>query len=853
MKIILSHQFLDFDALASMVAAQKLYPDAILVIDGKQGSYVQEFFALAKEHLPCYRLKDIPIEQIDKIILVDTQDIHRSVPNKGIVQQLKDIPLEVIDHHPVIESSHENWTIDMVGACTTILVERIRKQGIAITHFEATLMALGIYDDTGSLLFENTTPRDLQAAAFLLENGAQLTVITEYLYKPLTVEQRELFQQLLDNGTIEKYNGISVYITYAECEEYFSGLAQLAERIRKIENADVFFLVVKMVDRVYIVSRVMGVALPVNIILKPFNGGGHEKAASAVIKDAEVPTVIRLLQEEIRLRADRPNTVRDIMSYPVKTVHPETSIEEVSEMLLKYGHTGLPVVQEQKLVGIISRRDVDKAYKHGLLHAPVKGFMTREVITVNPDMGWDEVQRLMILHDIGRIPVIENENLVGIVSRSDMMRLVFGSVVPTTLELARDRSIARREENLKLIETLPQDIQNYLKLSREIAGQLGCNVFLVGGFVRDLLLHTPSNDLDIVVEGNGIAFARGLSKRLDYFRLILHESFGTASLIFRNGTHIDIAGTRREDYEFPGALPVVEESKLKDDLFRRDFTINAMALSLNEGFFGDIIDYYGGYRDLQQREIRFLHNLSFIDDPTRILRAIRFAGRYGFKLAKVTQDAIPIALKENVLANVSADRFSEEFLLIFKEQHFTQMVRDLNRYGVLKAWFQKDYLWNDDVWNDNEMENAQDQSLAVRWLMSIKNVDLTGIKEILNKLNLPKSLQRITVRYGMLREELHQKNLQDMVGVDEILSGTPELLLAVLKQHDEFADILNKYEALLQGIQIQVTGKDLIQRGVREGPEIGCILKQIRAGWLTGKIHNTADEEIFLNDLLKNR
>jgi tRNA nucleotidyltransferase (CCA-adding enzyme) len=201
-----------------------------------------------------------------------------------------------------------------------------------------------------------------------------------------------------------------------------------------------------------------------------FGGSGHEKAASAVIKDGDVQSIQDQIRTEIQKRVDKPSLIRDIMSFPVKTVYPETTMEDVGKILLKYGHTGVPVVDHGRLVGVISRRDVDKALKHGLQHAPVKGFMTRDVVTVGPDLGWEEVQKLMVLHDIGRLPVVENGELVGIVSRSDVLRLIYGGAVPTTSLLARERSLARREDTIKLINQLPTEIKVVLDIIKETAG-----------------------------------------------------------------------------------------------------------------------------------------------------------------------------------------------------------------------------------------------------------------------------------------------------------------------------------------------------------------------------------------------
>ncbi len=739
MIIILTHRNIDFDALASMVAVQKLHPDALMVIEGKIGTYVQDFLALAKEQLPYFKLKDLDLAKVDKVFLVDTNDLKRSVTNKEDLRILKTVELEIIDHHPYYNSISQNMTIDLLGACTSILVERIIPRELKLSKFEATLMALGIYEDTGSLLFENTTSRDVLAVAFLLEQGAQLGVVSEYLSKPLNIEQMELFQLLLDNGTTEQFQGLPVFISYGQTDEYMDGLAVLSQRLGEIESAVVWFIVVLMENRIYIVARSKGNGLPVNKIMEAFGGGGHERAASAVVKDDDINGVINSVKNEINKIIRSPHLVKDIMSYPVKIVGPNTKMEVVGQTLLRYGHTGVPVVEDKRLVGVISRRDVDKALKHGLNHAPVKGFMTQDVITVDPELSWEEVQKLMVQHDIGRLPVIENGELIGIVSRSDVLRLIYDSIIPTTSELVKERSEAQRSNVLRLIKGLPEDIQILMQIIGEVARNRNYKAYLVGGFVRDLLLEVPTKDLDVVVEGDGLVFAQQLNERLkDTNKLSLHRNFGTARIVINDDIHLDIASSRREDYDFPGALPTVEGSTLKDDLFRRDFTINAMALCLNNSCFGEMVDYYGGLRDLEQKEIRFLHNLSFIDDPTRIIRAIRFVGRYGFKLSKITKDAIVTALETKVLEKISPERFTEELLLIYDEQNYQAMGKILIEYGVFQSWFEKDYPWN-----FVEPEDEEAWALEKRWLLSLKNINKNEIVNILERLRLNKHLPEL--------------------------------------------------------------------------------------------------------------
>ncbi len=848
MDIILAHKQPDFDALASMVAAQKLYPDSVLVMEGKSNPYVQDFLALSKDRLPLRKPQDLQIEWITRVILVDTHELRRTGTLGEQLAQIAGINVEIYDHHPYIGPVGPCICIEPVGACTTILIEKLVGLGLPLSSFEATLFALGIYEDTGSLLFENTTVRDVRAVAYLLEQGAHLGVVAEYLRKPLTEDQKDLLQEILDHGQTEFIEGVPVYFSYAESKEYVGGLALLAHRVGELEGAETWFLLVKMENRLYIVGRSRGKGLPVNQIVQAFGGSGHAKAASATLKNAEAADVLEKLRIEIGSRVQRPFLARDVMSFPVKTVSPETKLSEIQQILLRYGHTGVPVTDEKKLVGIISRRDVDKAIKHGLEHAPIKGFMTTNVITVEASAGWDEVQRLMVHYDIGRLPVVEEEKVVGIISRSDVLRLVHGSVVPIEEVLVRERSQVLRQDILELIQGLPNNVQELLETVRDVAKEELCSVYLVGGFVRDLLLLVSTQDLDFVVEGSGLRFATALIKRLPEGELTLHSQFGTARISFPDETHLDIASTRWEYYASPGALPQVEESCLKEDLSRRDFTVNAMAICINVERYGELVDYYGGMRDLQQGEIRFLHNLSFIDDPTRIMRAIRFSERYNYQLAKETTEALKTALLTDVLKSLSLERFTEELMLIFQEKNYLSMGRSLVDSGVLEEWFGEDFSW---YFDDSEKILSENWPLPQRWLTSLSKMEAVDVDSVLDKLRLTRSLREDTRDYIRLRTVL-KGSTWTLGQVDYLLVRTPSWLVTLLARDSELQELLFSYQAALVKLKINIDGKRLLALGVKPGPQIGRILSKIRQAWLEGEIDSPFGEEELVQKLMHN-
>lgn len=843
MDIILAHRQIDFDALASMVAAQKLYPNSVLVLDGKPNIYVQDFLALTKDQLRFCKAQDIKAEEVSRVILVDTHVLRRAGTLGEKISKIPGVEVEIYDHHPYAGTLQMGMVIEPVGACATILVEKLAGLGLPLSSFEATLIAIGIYDDTGSLLFDSTTVRDVRAVAYLLEQGANLAVIAEYLRRPLTEEQKELLQQLIDQGQTEFFDGLPIYISYAESQDYVGGLALLAQRIGELESSDTWFLLVKMENRVYLVGRSRRRGLNVNEYVQIFGGAGHARAASATIKDAEIPKILRQLRSEIRIQAERPYLVRDMMSYPVKTVNPNTRLGDVEQILLRYGHTGVPVTENETLVGIISRRDVDKAIKHGLQHAPVKGFMTTNVITVGAAATWDEVQRIMVQHDIGRLPVVEEGKLVGIVSRSDVLRLVHGSAIPGETQLVRERSVAMRQDILELIGHLPDKIQKMLEAVRDTAQEEHCSVYLVGGFVRDLLLSVPTQDLDFVVEGSGGLFAQALMKRLPEGKLTQHVKFGTAQITFPDGSHLDVASTRLEYYSFPGALPQVEESCLRDDLFRRDFTINSMAICLNTDRYGELVDYYGGKRDLQQGKIRFLHNISFIDDPTRMLRAIRFAERYRFILAKETQEALHTAIKTGVLTKLSIERFTEELMLIYKEKNYLAMGRSLVHCGLFKAWFGENFAWSFDLPSG---EDSCDWSLNKRWLVSVSKMDNDSLEKVLARVCLNKSLREDTLSFLHLRSMLREP--LPLVEMDRLLNKASKEVVVVLARDERYNKLVMECIQASQRINMSIDGTTLLEMGVKEGPEVGEILNQVRLAWLEGRIHTPEEEKVIVDE-----
>jgi tRNA nucleotidyltransferase (CCA-adding enzyme) len=688
MEVITTHTTADFDSLASMLAAKKLYPGALLVFPGSQERSLRDFFIQSTLYaFEVERIKNINLRDVDRLILVDTRQLSRIGKFAEIAESGVDI--HIYDHHlPSPEDIHGSVeVISEVGATVTLLVNIIRNRGIEITPDEATVMMLGLYEDTGNLSFTSVTEEDFKAAGYLLQKGANLSIISNMITRELTAEQVFLLNDLIQSAARYHIHGREIVIAQASADHYIGDIAVLAHKLKDMENLDVLFVLVLMEDRIQLIGRSRIDEVNVAEIAGEFGGGGHPTASSATLKGMTLleahDRLVKLLQEMVRPR----RMARDLMVYPVKTLPEDCSLEEAGEVLAKYNLAGLPVMQGEKVMGLISKQIVERAIHHGLKDSPVKEYMTTEFSIVRPETPFSRIQELMIGQNQRLLPVLEKDHLVGTISlgslmgvlQEDMMRSVKGATALESQPL-----YARKKMISKLIkERLPERIQSLLMEFGKIGDELGFSVYAVGGFVRDLLMRVENFDVDIVVEGDAIQFAEEFEKR-SHCRIRTHRKFGTAIILFPDGSKIDVATARLEVYDSPAALPTVEKGSIKMDLYRRDFTINALAFQLNPRGFGELIDFFGGIKDLKERVIRVLHNLSFVEDPTRVFRAIRFEQRLGFQIGKHTQNLMRNSMKMGFTARLSGGRVLAELILILQEDDPAPAIKRMRDFDLLQ-------------------------------------------------------------------------------------------------------------------------------------------------------------------------
>jgi len=690
MEVITTHMNADFDGLASMVAAKKFYPDAVMAFAGSQEKNIRDFFVQSSSYLFDFkRQKQIPIKKVTKLILVDTR-LARRIGNFAKCLKNPGIKVHIFDHHPDTPEDLKGdfEVVRPVGSTSTIFVQLFREKKIAISKEEATLLSMGIYEDTGSFNYTTTTPEDLEAASWLLTQGANLHTVSQSISRELTVYQLGLLNDLIKSAINYTIQGIDIIVAKLALTEYVDEFALLVRRFMVMENLNVIFALAGMEDRIYLIARSRVPEVNVGEIARDFGGGGHASAASATVKQMTMveaeEKLVRLLNKHVRPQS----LAGELMSHPVITVPPDISIKNANQVLTRYNITVLPVVQgKSKLLGIISRRVAEKAIFHNLGDLPVSDYMTTEVASLPSTASLADIQELIIEHRQRLIPIVDNDELHGVITRTDLLNLLVNDPAhqPKNLLVADDRSYAERHRNVNslMVEILNKNTVVLLRTIGEVAEENNYTAYAVGGFVRDLLLRVKNLDLDIVVEGDGIEFAKKLAQHFGG-TVRTHEKFSTALVIMPDGFNIDVATARLEYYEYPASMPTVELSSLKLDLYRRDFTINAMAINLNPDKFGTLIDFFNCQTDIKERRIRILHNLSFVEDPTRIFRAIRFEQRMGFTIGTHTEKMLKNAVKMNLFNRFFGRRCFTELKLILSEENPIPAIRRMAGFDLLK-------------------------------------------------------------------------------------------------------------------------------------------------------------------------
>jgi tRNA nucleotidyltransferase (CCA-adding enzyme) len=861
-EVICTHENADFDALAALVAARKLYPTALAILPERLNQNVTHFLTLYRSAFTFHTPAELRAGKVTQLILVDTQRLSTL---KGIKA---DTPTLIVDHHePQAVPPHQQFAGEPVGAATTLLVEQLQQQGQSLTSLEATLFTLGIYEDTGSLTYGTTTARDLRAAAWLLDHQADLDVVRRFLAHPLTEDQQALLNQLITRVEVRTIQGYVVTVTTAEVDHYVSEISAVVHRLRDLLDGDALFALVQMPQGIQLVARSATDSIDSGEIARHLGGGGHARAAAASIRTHALRDVVEMIWYDLALLIEPTALVAEVMSYSrVQTVQADQSVSAIARQLRQIGHEGYPVMEADRVVGLLTRRELDRANEHGLGTLTVRQIMTAGTVTLSPQDSVAYLEQTMVESGWGQIPVVDGQGtLIGIVTRTDLIRY-----------WSRTHPATRKAE----ARISPQQIsqiqgQAHAALIQAVAAQAqsaGLRVFLVGGLVRDLRLGRPNFDVDFVVEGDAIAFADQMRQALGG-TVTDFKPFGTAkwSLDQQSATHlnvplidlpdhVDFASARYEFYEHPTALPTVYNSSIKLDLQRRDFTINTLALQVSPDLlFGRIVDEYGGQRDLEAKRIRVLHSLSFIDDPTRILRAHRFAARLNFTIEPRTADLVQTALP--MLGRITGERLRNELHLLLQEQEPEHGLQSLQQAGILTAiesgfviqpgfeaafQFARTRL-------DLRLEPIHDPA-DFYWHLLAAFIPSADLPAILDRLMCGKRMTESLCLVADLHHRLASLTNSSPKPSEVVtwFSGTSALLLTALKvlsPTDSLVTLIDSYWTSWRHVRPTLNGNHLQELGVPPGRCIGIILERLRVARLDGLV-TTDDQERQLVDQL---
>lgn len=507
MHVILTHEQADFDAVASQLGAFLLQENVFAVLPKAQNRNVQDFLHLYAAGLPFISARNLPKESINAVTLVDTQSL---ITIKGLKKKTQ---IFVIDHHKKKKSLSPDWEFNQIesGACTTFFIEQlIEKNNYSLSIIEATLLLLGIYEDTGSLTYVNTTARDAAAVAYLLSNRASLKIAAEFLNPPLTPDQQELFEVLMENSQTITIANQNIFVSYANAPDLGDEVSSIAHKICDLVDPDALFIFVSIREGIRLVARSISDQINTSQIAKCFNGGGHQRASAALIKHnkndpSQLNDLVHEFLNELPKYVQPAITVEQIMSKKPLTITPETTTDEALTLMQRFGYEGYPVIQGKKILGLLNRRAVDKAHAHNLKKSAAS-LMEAGDIHVYPGDSLDHLQQIMAITGWGQIPVVDpnSQEIIGIATRTDLLNTLAGTQVGT----ARKMNLAPEMEK----QIAPGQF-SLLKLISIAASDLGTPIYLVGGFVRDLILNYPSPDLDFVVEGDALQLASLLIKR----------------------------------------------------------------------------------------------------------------------------------------------------------------------------------------------------------------------------------------------------------------------------------------------------------------------------------------------------
>ena len=857
MDIVYISEGADLDELASAYGITLLNKDVKILFPNGYSTTVRLALSIFKDLIEKKRIDIDDIDKIDKLYLVDNHYLDE--PLKKLKEKInKNTKIYIYDHHPVDrEERSENveYILKNYGSATSMLVEEIKNKGIDITPSEATLLALGIYEDTGSFKYNITKPEDLIATAFLLKKGANLKIIRKVLEKGITEEQLNVIKQLTDNIQYLFVEGKKIIISTAYTKKYIPDISSKLSLIKPFQEADGFFAIINSSGKISIIGRSRDKSIDVGDILSYLGGGGHISAGSATIKGFTTYEIKTFLESIILGTFYKNKQIKDIMFKDIKLFDENTKISEIKDEIKSF-QILLVKNKENKFSGIVYTKTLKEAINLKKENLTLSHFVIDDIITFTPDMSIATAEKYIMNSSQEVFPVLKNGKVLGIVSKGFLLKALHGQIFSAD----KDTFISRERIKPKVLnytnrlrQHLPKETVDKLQKLGKVAKELGCRAYLVGGIVRDIVMNRKNLDIDILVEnGDGRKLAKEFARRYGY-KVNIYGEYLTAQVILSENEKWDFATARTEIYEYPGAYPKVRKATLKEDLYRRDFTINTLAIEITEDNFGNLIDYFNGLKDIKDKVIRVLKQLSFIEDPIRILRAVRFAGRFNFKLGKTTEKLLKLAIDEDILKVAPAHRVNQELKYIFNEDKVLQIINLMNKYKILHQLILEyrhtkeritiltklkelittyKLVFNFEADREFLYLNALLYHLPFEYSYKfLETYGFTGKKKLFEEfLNIKDKLKKIPEKDSELYKLIKNVNMNVLIFISAYYDlNLPERILRILDKERERKFI--------------ISGKDLINLGLKPSPKFKEILENVFEKYLDGGL-KTKDEAL---------
>ncbi len=893
--LITCHANADFDSFSSLIGASHLYPQSYIYFPGTQEKALQKYIdEIASFCYTFVNIKNENIKEYSRLIVVDTRQSSRL---EHVAEFIASDSIEVIawDHHPISSQdiAIDRLYYDEIGATASLLSLELKKRNIKLSSQDATLLMLGIHADTASFTYSSTRTKDFQAAAYLASFLVDTNQLKTYLNDKLTPEHVTALNELLESSETFELYGLNFVIAQASSEEYIHDFAMIAPKIMEILPCNAFFALLQMAGKVQVLARSIDKQINVGYICKKFGGGGHSYAASASIKDMTALEVKEAIIKELYYTKKPDMTAADLMSSPIISISPDTSMGEAARTMTRFGIKAVPILDKQeRALGWISQEHAARASELNpmMMRSMVSLYMHRNFKVLNKNANLQDVIEIIVGEKQRLLPIVSSkkENLkqedliklpiVGVITRTDIIRIFSEENADISIFKPANK---QKERNISRIlnDKLNSEYIDILKQAGQLAEEMSCKVSLVGGFVRDILLEKKvkdwhSLDIDFVVEGNGIQFAHKLAKKLNG-EVKEHALFLTATVIYNDTSgircKIDIATARLEYYEYPAALPTVEISSLKMDLLRRDFSINAMAIRLNPNEYGMLVDFFNGRQDIRKKRIRMLHTLSFVEDPTRILRAIRFEQRYNFSISVQCEKLMQNAIEIQLVDQLSGRRIRSELELILKEENAYNCLARMQEFNLLRAIhpilsldinkqeLTKNILEFIDLHKKLYLDEKVDELLLILLALS-RNNNVDEISELGKRLELTeKRLKHLhTIRssiihvFPKLEKSVLKKEKASIVYALLQREAIEVVLYCLAKtSEEEVKKALTQYIYMWRHEKVDINGYDLENLEIPKGKIYATLLSQALHAKIDGEVKTKAEQIKLIKGLYK--